>query len=186
MLILLHAERIFYASTGSLNFCSYYAEKTWLDQTYHLHVFLFGFVELPYFSGLVVWFCGIAFDLSSGCSLLDIEAFSLAGFGCSPVEAFSLLVLVVLIFFSIFWLFASGSFLSGAGVSFVTVVFFLGLSLLVSKEPSPKDLYPRKIRPPTTGIEVSPPIAISNSLNAMVHFPWWSTPSLRSAATSNF
>ena len=54
MLILLHAERIFYASTGSLNFCSYYAEKTWLDLTYHLHVFLFGFVDLPYFSGLVV------------------------------------------------------------------------------------------------------------------------------------
>ena len=54
MLILLHAERIFYASTGSLNSCSYYAEKTWLDQTYHLHVFLFDSVDLPYFCGLVV------------------------------------------------------------------------------------------------------------------------------------
>jgi len=44
----------FYAFSGSLNFCSYYAEKTWLDQAYYLHLFLFGFVESPYFSGLVV------------------------------------------------------------------------------------------------------------------------------------
>ena len=103
--------------------------------------------------------------------MLDIEVFSLTGFGCSPVEAFSLLALVVLIFFSTFWLFAPGSFLSGMGVLFATAVFCLGLSLLVSKEFSPKDLYPRKISPPTTGIEVSPPIAISNSLNAMAHLP---------------
>ena len=55
--------------------------------------------------------------------------------------------------------------------SFATAVFFLGLSLLVSKELSPRDLYPRKISPPTTGIEVSPPIAISNSLNAIANWP---------------
>ena len=101
--------------------------------------------------------------------MLDIEVFSLAGFGCSPAEDLSLLVLVVLIFFSIFWPFVPGSFLSGVGAPFATAVFFLGLSLLVSKEPSPKDLYPRKISPPTTGIEVSPPITISNSLKAMAH-----------------
>ena len=57
------------------------------------------------------------------------------------------------------------------GISLVTAVFFLGLSLLVSKEPSPIDLYPRMISPPTTGIEVSPPIATSNSLNAIAHLP---------------
>ena len=103
--------------------------------------------------------------------MLDIEVSSLAEFGCSSAEVFSLLVVVVLIFFSVFWLFASGFFLSGVGSAFATAGFFLGLSLLVSKELSPKDLYPRKISPPTTGIEVSPPIAISNSLKAIALLP---------------
>ena len=54
MLILLHADRIFYASTGSLNRYSYQAKKTWLDQTYCLHVFPFGFIDISCFSSLVV------------------------------------------------------------------------------------------------------------------------------------
>ena len=44
MLILLHSDRIFYASTGSLNRYSYAVEKVQLDQTYHIHVFLFDFL----------------------------------------------------------------------------------------------------------------------------------------------
>ena len=84
--------------------------------------------------------------------MLDIDVSYLAEFGCSTAEVFSLLV-VVLIFFSVFWLFASGFFLSGVGVAFSTAGSFLVLSLLVSKELSPKDLYPRKNSPPTTGID---------------------------------
>ena len=103
--------------------------------------------------------------------MLDIEVSSLAAFGSSPGEVFTSLAVVVLMFSSVFWLLALGVFLSGVGVSFVTVGFFWGLSLLVSKELSPKDLYPRRISPPTTGIAVIPPITISNSLNAMVHLP---------------
>ena len=102
--------------------------------------------------------------------MLDVEIFSLTDFDCSPAEILSLLLVVVLIFFSVFWLSTLEVFLFGVGVSLATAGFFLGLSLLVSKELSPKDLYPRRVSTPNTGIEVSPPIAISNSLNAIAHF----------------
>ena len=100
--------------------------------------------------------------------MLDIEVSSWLIFGCWPAEVFSFVAVVVLIFSSCFWLFVLVVFLSSVDVPFEAVCFLLGLSLLVSKEHSPKDLYPRKISPPIAGIEVIPPIAISNSLNAMI------------------
>ena len=67
-------------------------------------------------------------------------------------------------------IFVAGDFFSDAGVSFLTAGLFLGFRLLVSKEASPNDLYPRKIRPLSTGIDIMPPMAISNSFRGILLF----------------
>ena len=88
--------------------------------------------------------------------------------GGLPGLVFSLVVTGGSLLIFGFSLFVLDNFFSDADVSFLTAGFFLPLSLLVSREFSPNDLYARKARPLTTGIEVMPPIAISNSLKAML------------------